>query len=120
MSADHYTNPNDSLGYGIPNFAMALDILQEMTSSLTEFTSDGLSLYPNPAGASVELQLLGTWDPRSIEIHMFDMQGRAINVRSSLIGTNKLSFDLVGLASGAYVIRVIEKERSAQRIFTKQ
>lgn len=51
-SADRFTNPDNEYGYGIPNFAWALDEL-----SVKEVKAQNFIVYPNPAKETVTILL---------------------------------------------------------------
>ena len=48
QSASLYENPNDSLGYGIPDFEVARQILGMVLSTEDHQRISGLKIYPNP------------------------------------------------------------------------
>jgi hypothetical protein len=71
-SADHYYNPDNKIGYGIPDFSIAWALLQDNDQG-----SELLTLYPNPADDHVIAQVhTTTGGPASLEI--FDMAGKFI------------------------------------------
>ncbi len=51
-SASHYYNPNDSAGYGMPNFLTAMFLLNAKSS---KFSNSGLVAIPNPNHGHFEL-----------------------------------------------------------------
>lgn len=120
MSADHFDNPNDSLGYGIPNFAEALDILEEFTSGLDEATVDGFSLYPNPSSGYIDLHISDQINPSSRIISIFDMQGRELDPILEQRLPERIRIDITELSSGIYVVKVSDGISSSEQVFIKE
>ncbi len=57
-SSNQYNNPDDRIGYGIPNFRKAFYILQDeyiARNSVRVLGDDGIKLYPNPANDHVSV-----------------------------------------------------------------
>lgn len=105
-SSDRYTMPNDTHGFGIPDFSKASQLILDFIK--TAETLDGLKLYPNPSNDGVfYINNEKTNHPFSYSI--FDMQGRLIsfnkNCSKSILRIN----DLIQFPSGNYFIK-IEKE----------
>lgn len=65
------------------------------------------TLFPNPAATSVSLDL-GYKPSTMVELRVFDIAGRM--VRQAPILGFLATIDLVGMASGPYIVRVSEKE----------
>lgn len=52
-SADHYNNPTDQMGYGIPNFEEAYNLML----SVNDFQNESqVTVYPNPASGLVNIK----------------------------------------------------------------
>jgi serine protease AprX len=77
MSASDYLNPDDSLGYGIPDFMRAHQILQ---NNMAESASKGdfdVSLYPNPCNDEMTV-ILRDAPYCDVAYEIYDAAGRRI------------------------------------------
>ncbi len=106
LSAHLHENPNDSLGYGLPNFALADLLLMESK----DHTSSGIiAVVPNPISKNSHLYIyVANMDVMSIEV--YDIKGNRINYKtfSILPQTNNqinLSF-LRNNAVGVYLLKI--------------
>ena len=110
QSAHLYNNPNDSLGYGIPNFFQAyLDVI---SSSLTgDFCCD---LYPNPFYFDINFcsDILGVYD-----LKVLDISGKILFRKNIDLVQNCIKLDeLAHLKNGFYLLKV----QSQNLTFCKQ
>ncbi|MFM1932838.1 MAG: hypothetical protein RL226_2141 [Bacteroidota bacterium] len=101
-SASLYNQPNDSLGYGIPDFFVAHRLLQEQTGVL----ESSVILYPNPSSGVFHFEA----DVQISRIVVFDLRGRELGDVSCVYTQNDYSagiFDLreAGLSAGQYLVR---------------
>lgn len=105
QSAHLYTTPNDSMGYGIPNFWTAHLLLRE-----TETSNDSkLTLYPNPTSGNVrfELEVSDSDEPRNVRV--YDASGRIVYdqcfevLEDQVLGELQLPSDLT---PGTYFVEV--------------
>ncbi len=120
MSAHLYSNPNDSLGYGIPNFGAALEILEEFTSGLSEPDANAFVLYPNPSAGNIELRFSSSFNLSQLTIDVYDIQGRAVLNEVEAISTQRIRMNTSNLSTGVYVIRVNDGERTSEQVFVRE
>jgi hypothetical protein len=113
-SAHLYRSPNDSMGYGIPNFQLA-DLLLKGEAPAQPEPQPAL-LYPNPFNESFGIlyyENSSEWQPVTLEI--FDIAGRKLH---SLQGTLQTGYNylpvsqLADAANGAYFIRFNRQDGS--------
>lgn len=109
QSAHLYQIPNDSMGYGIPDFQFALQQLQDLTSSRDlEAGSTGLRVYPNPwaEGEMLNLILPSDFDRQAIlEVH--DITGKVVINRPIITYDGRARLrSLPPLSSGLYLLSV--------------
>ena len=74
-------------------------------------TQNAFRAYPNPASSSVTL-LLGNKERAQVEIELMDLNGKIVRVfcnKTLPAGTQTLHYDLSGLPSGIYNVRVLRK-----------
>jgi len=108
-SASLYQNPNDSLGYGIPNFELALEQLQDLTNT-RDFSvgNQTLRLYPNPLADGMMLNLVAPKNfGESLNLELYDITGKQILSKrvSSIEGRARLQ-SMPVLSEGLYIATV--------------
>ncbi len=111
QSANYASAPNDSLGYGIPDFALAHNILSGIEEN-SSFVSS-LIVYPNPVGEQI-IFLLNERRSGVINATIYDMTGKRIHSEelfSDGIHSNKFS-KLKSLSKGIYLLKVIAAEKT--------
>ena len=64
-SADKFSTPNNQYGFGIPDFALALN----NQLALESFSKDDFILYPNPASDTVSVSLPAKFDMGTVFIY---------------------------------------------------
>ena len=109
LSADRSTNPDDSLGYGIPNFYNAYLMLKTNYNGKVLRLSNDAAVYPNPFTDQLHVSLYNTTaGNRTIEL--FDMMGQ--KVLSQQVYLRENTFEIVTLdavnilAKGEYFLRL--------------
>ncbi|NVO02057.1 MAG: S8 family peptidase [Bacteroidetes bacterium] len=112
-SATLFNNPNDSMGYGIPNFCVANLLLSGLP--IHDFDKEGVvNVFPSPFKNNIYLVFNST-DTQTVNIEMFDITGRSVYNKLNQtrnIGINYYSIDNIGnLAKGFYVVRLSSKNK---------
>ncbi len=107
-SADLYNTPNDSLGYGIPDFWKAFQLLQQ--DNLMQEGGLHASLFPNPCNSYLNL-VVQDLDVCKVDYDIFDSSGHLVYSNSGFVqadthGVLQLNEALVNLANGQYMIRL--------------
>jgi subtilisin family serine protease len=74
-SASLYTNPNDSMGYGVPDFWKAFLILSEENLSIPNSNSS-MVVYPQPSQGNFEIRINANF--KSPRINLYNAAGQAI------------------------------------------
>ncbi|NLR90870.1 S8 family serine peptidase [Flammeovirga agarivorans] len=88
-SADRYTSPDSLYGYGVPDFALAVNI----TGTDQEPSILSIKAYPNPVdGETVKLDLPTELINKSIKVVWHDLSGKAIKKKEyhQLISTMEI------------------------------
>ncbi len=106
QSASNFTSPNDSLGYGIPNFCLADQLLKWQPSG------ELVQISPNPVATRFDLMFSGVAG-ETVYFELYDLSGR---IHRSLMyevpstGGTKVSFtQLQDLPPGFYLLRMISE-----------
>lgn len=112
-SADLWTNPNDSMGYGIPDFGMAHEYLIA-TAGLYEEMAGSLLAYPNPIDDRLLVKLPTEWEEGLYQARLRDAAGREVYAASVINQQGSLVLQgLSSLRAGAYIVRVTHGSRVA-------
>ena len=116
-SASLFMDPNDSLGYGIPNFGTAHDHLS-MTTQILEHGSSSFAAFPMPFNERLTIQLTDeTQGP--VQVHLFDTTGRMVWNATVPFAGGKAVLNFGGTSSlveGAYVLRITSNEQVVSRV----
>ena len=102
QSAHLYTNPNPQFGYGIPDFAFALNL------NAASFSSEKFVLYPNPANSKVNLLLPN--DLKNATVLLYNNLGQ--QVLNAPVENSNSSFSVENLAPGIYFYKITSGNRS--------
>jgi len=116
QSANYALTPNDSLGYGIPNFELAHQLLIGIDEN--DLSNNSLVIYPNPVKDDVRF-LLNSMKQGKIHVEIFDVSGKKL-IATEMISDGKHSNVIPGtseLATGIYVMKVgLDKNIFVQRM----
>ncbi len=101
-SGNQYDNPDDSFGYGIPNFLYALNV----NSSIDEFTSENhFRITPNPFSNKIIINSnLNLWVKTNITI--YDILGNMVYNKHLNYSHDILIENLEKLSPGLYVLQL--------------
>jgi hypothetical protein len=110
--------------YGAVNFQVNTHPKTVPTSKNTRIPipqAGNLTVYPNPAGAYITLQLANA-DDNTKRIEVYDMVGRRLIIKEAQAFTDGLAaLDIKNLAAGMYIVKVSDgKGLSEQQKFVKE
>ncbi|UZO80471.1 S8 family serine peptidase [Aquimarina sp. ERC-38] len=108
-SASQFANPDNRLGYGIPNFGSIVETLNTVTNEVAS-----LSLYPNPVK---DIIYISNPIKNQVKASIYASDGRLVKKVSF---TNKESILLSDLTSGLYMIKIEGASQFYQTKFIKQ
>lgn len=111
-SASLYANPTDQMGYGIPDFSIALTNL--LAQKKFDLTTDA-KLYPNPATDVVGIS--GANIPQQIEVHIYSILGNEVLKLSTSAADH---IDISSLQKGIYLIKTTVDGESVSFKLIKQ
>ncbi|WP_299782249.1 S8 family serine peptidase [uncultured Formosa sp.] len=98
-SSSQYTTPDYLLGYGIPNFATALE---NGTLGIEDFTQElELVMYPNPTTNNVYFKLDASLT--EINVAVFNVLGKKILERTL---KNQEALDVSSFSEGIYILQI--------------
>lgn len=118
-SADRYLNPNNTYGYGIPDFYKAyLYLATDYDTSILHVNKDVL-VYPNPFTNSLNVSIYNT-SPQTHTVQLFNMLGQEVYTNSFFVRDSTFSITTIqgmgGLASGEYFLRFDGNRNTVQTI----
>lgn len=112
QSASFYSAPNDSLGYGVPDFALAHTILLA-TGIVTNTHLGAMHMYPMPFTDQLNITMPEHM-AGPVEVTLLDLAGRTVWSGSRPHRGNKLQVDGLGeMAEGIYVLRLVDHQGAA-------
>jgi serine protease AprX len=121
QSASLHTNPDTTMGYGIPNFCTAANILTSITKK--ENTEDQITVYPSPFENSINI-VFNTNKKKELRISVTDVLGNKVIApfnKTILSGENKIKIEqLTHLQSGIYLIHINDSEKNQYKKVIKQ
>lgn len=117
MSSNYYNLPTDTIGYGIPDFGLASDLL-ELGNPINN--NEGILIYPNPFNNNVEIIFKNNIID-SVNISISDMSGKIVSQMKKRPYSQKIILDnLEHLTQGVYVIKLIINDKEySQKIIKK-
>ncbi len=102
-SGNQYYNPDDSFGYGIPDFFLALDInsgIEDLTSKID------FQVSPNPFSDKIEIT--STLNPFvNTKILIYDILGNLVYHENVVYSPKIVIDDLEKLSSGLFVLQLV-------------
>ncbi|MHA7842855.1 MAG: S8 family serine peptidase [Winogradskyella sp.] len=110
QSASQYATPDDFLGYGIPDLALA------RTLGVEEEVLNSFSFYPNPV--KNELKFNVPVESNTLKITIYTSLGQEIN--SATLSQNLSSMSVSNLSSGIYVMTISTQRQSKTFKFIKE
>ncbi|MFN2423223.1 MAG: S8 family serine peptidase [Cryomorphaceae bacterium] len=107
-SAHLFQMPNDSMGYGIPDFELARTLLETVgTSASAKAEGQNLRLYPNPYADGPLYIIWPEHFAGSVALRIFDMSGRMVVQRQLHLAGENLTSDIArgmsDLKPGLYI-----------------
>ncbi len=97
-SSHLYENPTDEMGYGIPNFQEAYNVLQDLGFE-DELLQSNFAIYPNPVTDIVNVSFPANLDNASLTI--YNVLGKQVLERS--ISSSENQVNIAALVSGMYI-----------------
>lgn len=107
-SASQYDNPDNFLGYGIPNFGLALN----ETLSIQEAGNDSFNIYPNPVTKNLYIDFYS--DFANSKFELFDMLGKL--VKEGTFTKKQENLNLEKLVSGTYILNIQSSKNDLKTI----
>ncbi|NHM06214.1 S8 family serine peptidase [Flavobacterium sp. CYK-4] len=113
QSASLFSTPNDELGYGIPDFNLALN---NALLSVNTTAANGFLLYPNPAQNNITISLPSAF--QSAELSLYNTLGQLVLQRK--IFQDQSNVNLSDMNSGVYLYKIQTATSSQSGKISKQ
>ena len=116
-SANQYFAPNEKLGYGIPNYTKAMNVLGTTKEELTE---QNFMVFPNPMNSKDGILTL-SFDEKLLQeactLTILDNSGKQVFSNELTISQKNMIYSLQNshLSQGVYILRVEGKKFKAIR-----
>ena len=106
LSSHLHENPNDSLGYGLPNFAL-VDLL--LTEPKDQSISEIIAVVPNPISSNSHLYVYAA-NTNTMSMEVYDIKGNRINKCNFFLtpqSNNQINLSFLRKnAVGAYLLKI--------------
>lgn len=107
-SASQYYNPDNLLGYGIPDYTIARSIVLGLEN---EFDGNSFKVFPNPIdGNYLTIKMLDTSKINNYEI--FKIDGSSVFVPEVELLSHQLVLDVKSLVQGVYLLKLTTENTS--------
>ncbi|WP_434035361.1 S8 family serine peptidase [Formosa sp. 4Alg 33] len=110
-SGSQYSNPDDFLGYGIPDLALAKDF----ALSINDDVMEAIRFYPNPVSTVLNLVLPSSLE--TLEYAIYNQLGQQVS-QHAMQGNSK-TIDVSGLSHGVYILKLSSRSNSKSFKFIK-
>ena len=102
MSASQFNAPDIYLGFGIPDFCVAHDILTN-SASVADFMEINLTIYPIPANENITVRSGLTGE---VQVNIYDLKGNLLFSKNIIHGNEATAIDLTQYSSGTYSLEM--------------
>jgi subtilisin family serine protease len=113
QSAHLFATPNDELGYGIPDFNLALNTALLTTESVTK---SKFSIFPNPTTESITVSFPSGFD--SADVSIYNTLGQLVLQRK--VSNQNATFTVNEINSGMYLYTIQTQNYSQSGKISKQ
>lgn len=112
-SGTYATDPDDYMGWGIPNFYGADSILTSISNPI--FIDNFVAVYPNPFNNKLEIEI-NTDSAETISIELVSITGNIIfRKHFDVLNSNKkiiLTSELASIQQGVYFLKVVAQNKT--------
>ncbi|MDA3954465.1 MAG: S8 family serine peptidase [Bacteroidales bacterium] len=117
-SAHQYSNPDYKLGYGIPDFGKAANLINTNIISFAEKIL--IRIYPNPFHSYINIELLQKSN-ETVSIELYSIIGeKIIKIEKPIIDQSIIEINnLEDLPSGIYLLKIKIGDRTTQKRISK-
>jgi len=119
QSAHQYNTPDSLLGYGIPNFQIAHQLLNTVNTSLN-YLKQSIEVFPNPFSEKIHIRL-NLFDAQDIIVELLSIEGRLCHIESfsSISIQTNISLNVNHLPKGIYILKISSENNVFNRKIVK-
>lgn len=121
-TASQALSPDDSLGYGIPDFSKAFMKVVKDNSKPIYSTTNLPLIYPNPAGGSFNVMMFPETD-LNITVQVFNLAGQLMVKKEQCIKggffNNVVISEMASVANGVYIVKILGLNSEFEERFLK-
>ena len=115
-SASQYNSPDSLLGHGLPDFALAHLLLQNIEND-NILNEDYYRFYPNPFTNEINAEFLLA-DSQIVTVEIFNVLGKTVysnkEMKNHTIYNKIRIYNLSNLGSGVYIIKLTTENKVYQ------
>jgi subtilisin family serine protease len=104
ISANQYLKPDNLLGYGIPNYTLAKNLVLNIGN---EINNSPFIVYPNPVINNSELNIKMIDSSIVTNVLVYKTDGELMNVLMTKPINNAFSIDVSAYSKGVYLLKII-------------
>ncbi len=104
-SSHQYSNPDNKLGYGVPDFGKAANLTSIKPNFITNIL---INAYPNPFTKEITIDFISTIN-NSVSIELYDLIGKKVSHKYEPFigeGTQIVLNNLQKIPSGVYLLKI--------------
>jgi hypothetical protein len=117
MSGSQANDPDEYMGYGIPNFGMASLILKGFDTGIISEPND-IDVFPNPFDDELKIAY-NSPDTQSVSIQLYDITGKLLYAKDNITRKYGFNYFYVGglqeLKYGVYFLKIYSTTEIATR-----
>lgn len=105
-SSDNFSTPNNRIGYGLPDYNVAVG---NEPLAVSELIAEGISIYPNPVtGDHINLLIEKDAIPMPVKFRLFSSDGQLVNEKTIKRARKGLVTDLAfaKASNGVYILSI--------------
>ena len=100
--SDHYANSDNHIGYGVPDFMQAL----QLVGVKEVIAGADCRIYPNPVRHTLFITLPAAWNNSRIPVAVWDAMGRMLPTPAVHRKEGGMELDVSGMTPGVYRLRL--------------
>ena len=112
MSSSNASQPNNSIGYGVPNYRALINFLE------AEESESWFAVYPNPVseGGYLKIKVFDPVSDNNVKIGLFDTLGKPLADDNLIISwqNNEYFLELLSLPQGIYILNLQSESNFSQ------
>lgn len=112
--SDHFTAPDNHIGYGVPDFRLSYDDV-----GIAIISNDSFKIFPNPAHDYFNIKFQNP-NSKSLSVSIYDITGKMIlQATKQYSSNNEISIDIRTLKNGIYFLKISDDKKAVIKKFVK-